>query len=84
MKKRGVTRQKISGSVSIFRKVNILSKAQSEAIMEMLQQGSPSTWVTIIRDTRDGGFQVWPTEDTEGEPLYAFKPLKGKSTPASK
>ncbi len=81
MKHAGATHQKISGAVSLLRSTNILSKVQSEAILEKLQQSSQSTWVTIIRNTRDGSLQVWPTEDTEGKPMLLFGPAKEKSRP---
>jgi hypothetical protein len=72
---------KISGAVSLLRSANILSKGQSETILEKLQKKSQSTWVTIIRNTRDGSLQVWPTEDTERKPMLLFGSAKEKSRP---
>jgi hypothetical protein len=78
MRNTGDTRQKISGSITTLTDL-ILTKEQSRVIMQMLH-GTPSTKITLIRDTRDGSLQVWPADATEGEPIVTFRPRKGKRT----
>ena len=73
--------EKISGSIATLRAWNILS----QEVRTWLVQGLhwvPSRHVTMIRNTQDGSWQLWPDETTEGKPLMTFTPYTAKRTKA--
>jgi hypothetical protein len=73
--------ERISGSIAALRAWNILSQEQRKLLVQGFN-GAPSRHVTMIRNTQDGSWQLWPGDTTEGKPLITFKPIKGESKPA--
>ena len=75
MNQNRATRQIIYGSVSSLRAANMLSQDVSEIMVQGLQW-QPSQHVTIIQNTQDGNWQLWPGDTTEGKPIITFTPYK--------
>ena len=73
--------ERISGSIATLRAWNILTQELWKLMIQGLQW-KPSRHVTMIRDTQDGSWQLWPGDTTEGKPLLTFKPYKRESKPA--
>jgi hypothetical protein len=73
--------ERISGSISTLRAWNILTQELRKLMVQGLQW-EPSRHVTMIRNTQDGSWQLWPGDTTEGKPPLTFKPYKRESKPA--
>jgi hypothetical protein len=73
--------ERLSGSISALRAWNILSQELRKLMVQGLEW-KPARHVTMIRNTQDGSWQLWPGDTTEGKPLLTFKPYKGGGKPA--
>jgi hypothetical protein len=69
--------ERISGSIATLRACNLLSQEVRQLLVQGLRW-SPSRQVTMIRNTHDGSWQLWPGDTTEGKPLMTFTPSTGK------
>jgi hypothetical protein len=72
--------ERLSGSISTLRTWNILTQELRKLMVQGLQW-KPARHVTMIRNTQDGSWQLWPGDTTEGKPLLTFKPYKGGGKP---